>query len=736
MKKKTQNIIQDTRRTAVVLLLLAAILVTALVPAQAASFTDVSSSAWYADAVSYVTSKGLFQGTTTTTFSPNTYMPRGMFLTVLGRYAGVDASAWCAGTITGSGVNLRSGPGTNYAVLTTMAKGTSVTILGTSGSWYKIQYGSYTGYVSGDYLSPTYHQFTDVDYSDYYAGYAIWAYEKGIVDGDGSSAIFAPNAYITREQICKILDAYVSYASITFSSTSAAVTFTDQGDISSWALTGVTAMQKAGIVLGEASGSGYAFRPKSYATRAEAAVMFQRLGQNATSSSSTTAPPAPTATAAPSATSSPTVTATPAPTATPSASETADTPANFLSSTISVKSKTIRVGLYMSTAAVSTSVQTVTLYNSGGSGFEYGSFGSDRSFTAAGTIADNSLTITTDGSTFTVKGSSGTVVYTGSGNLGLHPLSSGKALTTVNGNYRFYGDFELRQAYNRSGYISVINYVDVEDYIKGVIPYEFSPSWPSETLKAAAIVCRNYVMSYDWSTYSSFGCDVLMTTQTYYGRGSSYSDSYFSTTDAAVDATKNVYLTYYTGSSYALCTTYYFSSDGGATEDAGHIWGTSYSYLTGKLDPYEAAASSLASYYSGSITLSRTSSTLNALAQSAGLGSTTIAADGIQIETYPATGNVKSITITGENGKSVTITQSTSYTRWNFLASFGFSAYSYNFSVTYDAATDSFTCTRRGWGHNVGMSQWGAYAMAKTYGKNYQQILGFYYTGTYLQYGA
>jgi stage II sporulation protein D len=193
-----------------------------------------------------------------------------------------------------------------------------------------------------------------------------------------------------------------------------------------------------------------------------------------------------------------------------------------------------------------------------------------------------------------------------------------------------------------------------------------------------------------------------------------------------------VYLTY----NGTLCQTYYFSSDGGATEDSAHVWGGSYGYLVGKIDPYEAAVASQITSYTKTATLSRTGSELSALAKAAGLGNTTIAQNGIQIETYPATGNVKSITLTGSNGRTVTISQSSSYTRWDFLKAFGITSYSYRYTVTYNAATDSFTCTRQGWGHQVGLSQWGAYAMAKYYNKTYQDILGFYYSGTHLQYGA
>ena len=44
--------------------------------------------------------------------------------------------------------------------------------------------------------------------------------------------------------------------------------------------------------------------------------------------------------------------------------------------------------------------------------------------------------------------------------------------------------------------------------------------------------------------------------------------------------------------------------------------------------------------------------------------------------------------------------------------------------------------TRGAYGHRVGMSQWGANAMARYYNKDYKDILGFYYTGVGLSYGT
>ena len=58
--------------------------------------------------------------------------------------------------VTSSGnLRLRSGPGTSYSILTSLKPGTILQNLGTSGSWYKVQYGSYTGYVSSSYVAAT-----------------------------------------------------------------------------------------------------------------------------------------------------------------------------------------------------------------------------------------------------------------------------------------------------------------------------------------------------------------------------------------------------------------------------------------------------------------------------------------------------------------------------------------------------------------------------------------------------
>ncbi len=625
------------------LLVLAVLAAFAGTAAFAAGFTDVPSSAWYYSAVNFVTSKGLFNGTSTTQFSPGQAMTRSMFITVLGRYANIDADAWCAGMITGSDVNLRSGPGTGYDAIATLDAGDVVTLLGRSGSWYQVRSGSRTGYVSGDYVSARYHGFSDVSYGSYYTGYAIWAYENGIVTGDGSSSVFSPNGVVTRQQVCTFLGRFASVMGVRLSQNTAAVTFKDESSISSWARESVAAMQRAGVVEGDEKGN---FNPGSSATRAQAAAMLQRFDIACGGFKPPVTPtPKPTQTPAP--------TRTPAPTPTPGGSGGAttpapgfpeDTPATLIGGTVRPRFTVVRVGLQVSTSRFHNAVQQVKLYNTNGSGFSYGSMGpQDRRFYSTGTINDRTITVTTNGNAFTVTNSRGETVCTVSGAaIALRPIGANKGLTKVNDNYSYFGDFELRQVNDGGNKINVINFVDIEDYVKGVLPYEFSASWPAETLKAAAVASRSFIMKTDLA-YTSYGMDIVADDggQLYLGRRT-YSDSYFSASDAAVDATRNMYLTY--NGDICLCS--FSACDGGQTRSAREVFGTSYPYLAAKADPYEAAAKK------------------------------DVAAAGINYESWVAAS------------------------------------------------------------HRVGLSQWGAFAMGKYYSKTYQDILGFYYTGTHLQYGA
>ncbi|MDR1328832.1 MAG: S-layer homology domain-containing protein, partial [Oscillospiraceae bacterium] len=157
------------------------------VASPADAFTDISGH-WAYDYIRYMIERGLIVGVTSTTFEPNTVMTRAMFVTLLGRIAGVDTAA-NAGTA-----------------------------------------------------------FDDVGADEYYAPYTVWASKNGIVSGVGDNK-FAPDMQITREQMAAMLNNYVEFAKITLASGSGPA-FADAGEISSWASAAVRKMADAGIIAG------------------------------------------------------------------------------------------------------------------------------------------------------------------------------------------------------------------------------------------------------------------------------------------------------------------------------------------------------------------------------------------------------------------------------------------------------------------------------------------------------
>lgn len=155
-------------------------------PAPSVSFTDVPAGAWYAEAVSFVVARGLFQGDSATTFAPNADMNRAMLVTVLYRLSGDSTPAQAAG-------------------------------------------------------------FTDVAAGTWYADAVAWAKANGIVSGVSSSQ-FAPAQSITREQTAAILSRYSAYKGHTLPTGSA--DFADRDQISDYAQQAVASMQAAGLIQG------------------------------------------------------------------------------------------------------------------------------------------------------------------------------------------------------------------------------------------------------------------------------------------------------------------------------------------------------------------------------------------------------------------------------------------------------------------------------------------------------
>ena len=412
--------------------------------------------------------------------------------------------------------------------------------------------------------------------------------------------------------------------------------------------------------------------------------------------------------------------------------------------------------------------RTAAQYSGGFAAYEDGAFyaraGSYTSLSAArsaaaqygGTAVGGSST----GVTVIVTGTD-TILFEfdcgGSENLGILPIETREKTVTWFRGYRYYGGFEYQRA--SGGNINVINVVDLEDYVKCVIPWEMSKDWPVEALKAQAVCARTYAVCQ--TKHRAQGFDICATThcQVYQGTAASGANS-----DAAVDQTAGEFL-YYSGR--LVQEAVYYSSNGGASEDSLNVWGNDVGYLKGKIDPYEGKIASIIPRYNWSTTF--TASELTTLLNNRGYGIGTV--KNAYVSAYTDTGNVYSITFTGTSG-SKTIVREACRSLLNlrsqrFTIGGGGSenAYSVNDtgeSVALSAASavdssgkssalsgnvyvitssgtsqleqrtttsgsGSFVISGSGYGHNVGMSQWGAYSMANL-GYSYRDILQFYYT--------
>ena len=316
--------------------------------------------------------------------------------------------------------------------------------------------------------------------------------------------------------------------------------------------------------------------------------------------------------------------------------------------------------------------------------------------------------------------------------------------------------------------------MDLGTYLVGVVRAEMPASFQLEALKAQAVAARSYYAT-NLGRHSAQKIDICGTThcQAYYG-----CSGVGENTTRAAQETAGAYLKY----NGKVVEAFYCSSNGGASENSENVFMTALPYCKGKADPYEAdIAGTIPNYYWSK---SFTGEQLRAKLADAGytrcgtIRSVTI--------TKTPTGNVYSMTFLDVNGKSWTISKD------NCRIVLGMNSLHFDFedsgAGTPGQVTDSkpvyvidgegkvsqvtgpcyilgedgtvsqtgpeeitvppasepsgggtitpvngvFAFRGSGLGHNVGMSQWGARAMAQR-GLTYRDILTFYYTGVTIE---
>ncbi len=153
----------------------------------------------------------------------------------------------------------------------------------------------------------------------------------------------------------------------------------------------------------------------------------------------------------------------------------------------------------------------------------------------------------------------------------------------VEGKGSYRGGLEIRAA-KGGGRLSVVNAVDLEDYVRGVVPRESIPSWPLEALKAQAVAARSYALA---SKVNGAGFDQYADTRSQVYGGARAETT---RTNQAVADTALQVVTF----QGKIAQTFYFSTSGGFTEhnENSFIGGTPEPYLRGVSDPYEASAGS------------------------------------------------------------------------------------------------------------------------------------------------
>ena len=156
-------------------------------------------------------------------------------------------------------------------------------------------------------------------------------------------------------------------------------------------------------------------------------------------------------------------------------------------------------------------------------------------------------------------------------------FSPGPSSQLLLGGKAYRGQLELGV---ESGRLRAINHVGLEAYLFGVVPDEMPHTWPSEALKAQAVVARSYALAVRRSGPFDLYDDVR--SQVYNGISAEEQPS-----NAAVTATAGQVLLY----GGAVARTYFFSTSGGRTADVTHVWGsTPIPYLVSVPDPYDSAS--------------------------------------------------------------------------------------------------------------------------------------------------
>jgi len=252
------------------------------------------------------------------------------------------------------------------------------------------------------------------------------------------------------------------------------------------------------------------------------------------------------------------------------------------------------------------------------------------------------------------------------------------------------------------GELLAINVLPVEEYLRGVVPSEMMASWPMPALEAQAVASRTYTL-HSLEPGEPYDICATFLCQEYGGL-----EAQHPRTDEAIRNTAGLVLSY----EGALAKTYYHADSGGATASSSEVWGEEYPYLYGRDDvPARTPHRSWRQQIDGA--------RLAALLREHGYEFGTVTH--LEPLSYSPSGRVTSARIVGTAGSATVSGPALT----NALRGSGLRSTRLRMSGPLLAQGD-------GWGHGVGMSQYGARQLALS-GYDYRRILEFYYPLTLLE---
>ena len=249
----------------------------------------------------------------------------------------------------------------------------------------------------------------------------------------------------------------------------------------------------------------------------------------------------------------------------------------------------------------------------------------------------------------------------------------------------------------------IVNSINLENYVRGVLYHEITDRWPIEAMKAQAVAVRSYALyQIQKSKNQPFDVRSNAYSQVYGGKSAEHYR-----TNLAVKRTQYQYLMFEGN----ILPTYYHSVCGGHTENATELWNHD-------LAPLRGVVCSFCEYsplyqWRKNFRLKDIQDKLNAKGHRFGM------IQEIVVKEKTSSGRAKTLEIKTRDGKRKNISAK------DFREAIGSNDVKSNF---YDIEMKGYflDLVGHGWGHGVGLCQWGAYGMAKKH-FTYEEILQFYY---------